>query len=227
MKRSIIITGGTGALGRSVVKRFIEAGDQVYIVDQAPDGGEFVKALPAEQVNYTRLNVLDEAAVKSWAKALGQTDVLINIVGGFAMGSFEDTSLNTLDQMLNLNLRSGFIMTQALMPLLKQSAQGRILNIGARQALQGGAQVSTYALSKAAIVNLTQSLAQELRATTQITVNAVVPSTIDTPANRESMPDADPEQWVHPNDLAQTLFFLASPEARAISGAIIPVYYRS
>ena len=226
MQRTILITGATGALGRGVVQRFLEAGDQVHLIDQHADGGDFVAALPSDQAHYHSLNVLDPEAVKAWSNTLSQADVLINIVGGFAMGAFAETPLSTLDQMLDLNLRSGFIMTQALLPLLTQSPQGRILNIGARQALQGGAQVSAYALSKAAVVNLTQSLAQELQDST-ITVNAVVPSTIDTPANRESMPDADPAPWVTPEDLAHALFFLASAEARAISGAILPVYHRA
>jgi NAD(P)-dependent dehydrogenase (short-subunit alcohol dehydrogenase family) len=226
MTRSIIITGGTGALGRGVVQRFVEAGDHVHILDQAPDGGEFVKQLPAEQVTYHALDVLNADAVKTWTETLNQVDVLVNIVGGFSMGAFAETPLKTLDHMLDLNLRSGFIMTQALLPLLKQSPQGRVVNIGARQALHGGADVSAYALSKAAVVNLTQSLAQELQST-PITVNAVVPSTINTPANRESMPDADAKQWVTPEDLAHSIFFLASAEARAISGAILPVYHRA
>lgn len=225
-QRDIIITGGTGALGRGVVKRFLEAGDHVHILDQAPDGGAFVQELPAEQVTYHALNVLDVDAVKAWTQTLKQADVLVNIVGGFSAGPFSETDLKTLDHMLDLNLRSGFIMTQAMLPLLKQAPQGRIINIGARQALQGGAGVSAYAMSKAAVVNFTQSLAQELQATT-ITVNAVVPSTINTPANRESMPDADANAWVTPEDLAHSIFFLASPEARAISGAILPVYHRA
>jgi NAD(P)-dependent dehydrogenase (short-subunit alcohol dehydrogenase family) len=185
-----------------------------------------VQALPAEQVTYHALNVLDADAVKTWTQTLKQADVLVNIVGGFSAGPFAETDLKTLDHMLDMNLRSGFIMTQALLPLLKQSAQGRVINIGARQALQGGSGVSAYAMSKAAVINLTQSLAKELQAT-KITVNAVVPSTIDTPANRESMPDADADQWVTPEDLAHSIFFLASPEARAISGAILPVYHRA
>lgn len=226
MQRTVIITGATGALGRGVVQRFVEAGDQVHLIDQAPTGGDFVDRLPSAQAHYHSIDVLDPEAVGTWAKDLSQADVLINIVGGFAMGAFEETPLSTLDQQLNLNLRSGFIMTQALLPLLKQSPQGRILNIGARQALHGGAHVSVYALSKAAVVNLTQSLAQELHES-KITVNAVLPSTIDTPANRESMPDTDPSPWVTPEDLAHTLYFLASPEARAISGAVLPVYHRA
>lgn len=226
MTRSIIITGGTGALGRGVVQRFLTAGDHVHIVDQSPDGGDFVEGLPAEQVTYHRLNVLDADAAQAWAQTLPQADVLVNIVGGFSMGAFAETNLKNLDHMLNLNLRSGFIMTQALLSLLTQSPHGRVINIGARQALHGGAGVSAYALSKAAVVNLTQSLAQEFL-DTALTVNAVVPSTIDTPANRKDMPDADAQKWVTPEDLAHSIFFLASSEARAISGAILPVYHRA
>ncbi len=225
MTRSVIITGGTGGLGRAVVRRFVDAGHQVHILDNAPDGGDFVKQLP-DSVRYHQVDVLDEKAVKAFAESLERADVLVNLVGGFAMGAFADTSLEELDKMLNLNLRSGFLMSQQLLPLLKQSEHGRIVNVGARQALKGGAQVSIYALSKAAVVNLTKSLSEELMSS-DITVNAVVPSTIDTPANRESMPDADTEKWVTPEDLAHSIFFLASPEARAVSGAILPVYYKA
>ena len=112
------------------------------------------------------------------------------------------------------------------MSQLTKSEQGRIINIGARQAIAGGAQATAYALSKAAVVNLTQSLAQEYL-DSNLTVNAILPSIIDTPANRQAMPDANVEAWVTPQDIAQVIAFLASPEARAVSGAIVPVYHKA
>lgn len=227
MTRQIIITGGTGGLGQAVVQHFLNVGDQVHVLDLPPDGSAFLARLgQPEALHYHALNVTDPAAVSALAAELGQADVLVNLVGGFYMGSVGETPVEQLQKMLDLNLRSAFVMIQGLLPLLQTSGQGRIVNVGARQALLGGPGVSAYAVSKAAVVNLTQSLAQELR-DSGVTVNAVVPSTIDTPANRESMPDADFDAWVKPQDLAEVIAFLASPAARAVSGAVVPVYHRA
>lgn len=229
MTRYAVVTGGTGDLGRAVARRFLEAGYHVTLADVSPEDlallAELRSGLPGS-LEYVQANLLLAQEREALVKRLDSVDVLVNLVGGFAFESFAETSAEGLERMLDLNLRSTFYMSQALLPLLRQSPQGRIVNVGARQALQGGALVSAYALSKAAVVNLTQSLAQELL-NSEITVNAVLPSIIDTPANRDSLPDADFESWVSPQDLAEVIFFLASPVARAVSGALIPVYHKA
>lgn len=227
MSRHILITGGCGGLGQAVVKAFAQHDDQVLVIDAATPS----PALAAQweswgQIRFQALNILDQTAAKTLAEATPTLDVLVNLVGGFAMGSVEAIETADLNLQLDLNLRSTFNMSQAFLKQLKASAAGRIINVGARQALLGGPGVSAYALSKAAVLNFTQSLAQEVQ-DSPLTVNAVVPSTLDTPANRQSMPEAHFENWVAPDDLATVIYFLASAEARAISGAVIPVYHKA
>ncbi|MBF2055474.1 MAG: SDR family oxidoreductase [Candidatus Sericytochromatia bacterium] len=227
MQQHILITGGCGGLGRAVVKAFAQAGHSVTVVDAHPPSESLAAEWSAAgDIRFQALNILDRQAVQQLAEATPKLDVLINLIGGFAMGPLESISAEDLNHQLNLNLHSTFNMSQAFLPQLKAADAGRIVNVGARQALLGGPGVTAYALSKAAVVNFTQSLAQEVK-DTALTVNAVVPSTIDTPANRSSMPDADFDKWVRPEDLAAVIGFLASPAARAVSGAIIPVYHKA
>lgn len=228
--RTVLVTGGTGGLGAALVERFLAQGDRVLITDIRPAAPEFLQRpqgqlLEAWVVNGTDPEDLQRLAAELKAR-FGVLDVLVNTVGGFYWGAFAETPPAVLDQMLNLNLRSCYLTTQALLPLLQASAAGRVINIGARQALLGGPEVTAYALAKAAVVNFTQSLAQELRESA-VTVNAVLPSVIDTPPNRASMPDADVSRWVTPADLAHVIAFLAAPESRAVSGAILPVYHKA
>lgn len=229
MHQEILITGGCGGLGRAVVKAFARTGHRVTVVDAHPPSDSLAAewaSSDAGQIHFQPLNILDRQAVQQLAEATPKLDVLINLIGGFAMGPLESISAEDLHHQLNLNLHSTFNMSQAFLPQLKAAAAGRIVNVGARQALLGGPGVTAYALSKAAVVNFTQSLAQEVK-DTALTVNAVVPSTIDTPANRSSMPEADFDKWVSPEDLAAVIVFLASPAARAVSGAVIPVYHKA
>ncbi len=225
--RTAIITGGSGGLGLSVVQFFLNHAYEVIAVDMHTQMPQALQALPQQaQLRYVAVNALDQASVKQFASQIAQADVLVNLIGGFDMGAFAETQAEALDKMLDLNLKSGFLMTQALLPTLLKSESGRVINVGARPALTGGSQISIYALAKAAVVNLTQSLAQEYQQS-KMTFNAVLPSTIDTPANRESMPDANVDQWVTPEDLAHVIHFLAEPASRAINGALIPVYHKA
>lgn len=228
--RTVLVTGGTGGLGAGVVDHFLALGNRVLVTDVRPASTDFLnrpagQELHAFVVNGTSSEDLTQFAAQIHSQ-FGGLDALVNIVGGFHWGAFSETSAADLEKMLNLNVRTTFLTTQTLLPLLLASPAGRVINIGARQAFAGAAQVTAYALSKAAVVNFTQSLAQELRETA-VTVNAVVPSIIDTPPNRASMPDADFSQWVTPADLAQVIGFLVSAEARAVSGAVIPVYHKA
>lgn len=231
MGRNVVITGGTGFLGSAVVSHFLAAGDTVIVTDLREDFSGFVGRLgnPDELYTYT-LNGTDPDALGTFASELrdrfGGIQVLVNIVGGFHWAPFAETTPADLNHMLNLNVHTTFLTCQALLPLLQAAPYGRIVNVGARTGLTGGAGVTAYGLAKAAVINFTQSLSQELIAS-DVTVNAVLPSIIDTPPNRSSMPDATFSDWVAPADLAAVITFLASESARAVRGAAIPVYNRA
>jgi NAD(P)-dependent dehydrogenase (short-subunit alcohol dehydrogenase family) len=156
----------------------------------------------------------------------GRLDVLLNIAGGFAAGGVVETTEAELDRLLTINLKTAFLCTQAVLPVMTKQGAGRIVNVTARPGLIGGGGIVAYAISKAAVAALTRATADEVRER-GITVNAIAPSTIDTPANRKAMPKVDPSQWVKPGEIAATLVFLASDAAAATSGAIIPVYARA
>jgi NAD(P)-dependent dehydrogenase (short-subunit alcohol dehydrogenase family) len=228
--RTVLVTGGTGGLGAGVVARFLNEGARVLVTDVRPADPAFLARPAGQELHAFVVNGTEPAALRLFAEGVsarfGGLDVLVNVVGGFHWGAFAETTADVLDKMLDLNVRSCFLTTQALLPLLAASPAGRVINVGARQAFAGAPAVTAYALAKAAVVNFTQSLAQELR-DTQLTVNAVVPSIIDTAPNRASMPEADVSRWVTPADLAHVIAFLAAPESQAVSGAVIPVYHRA
>jgi NAD(P)-dependent dehydrogenase (short-subunit alcohol dehydrogenase family) len=163
------------------------------------------------------------AAVKQkWSRA----DVLVNIAGGYKPGKpVHEMDEADWDFMLNLNARSAFLTCRAVIPLMLAQGSGKIINIGAKAGLAAGRKSTAYAASKAAVLRLTEALSAEVR-DKGINVNAVIPSTIDTPGNRAAQPDADTSKWVKPEDLAAVIVFLASEAANAIHGTLIPVYGR-
>lgn len=225
-----MITGGTGQVGRVVVRRFAEAGAQVVVPYRTPAKWEEFQAELgplASQVDGLQADLADEAAAqRTVAQALerhGRIDHLLCLAGGFAGGRFLETGVDLWDQMLALNLRPTLLALRAVLPHFLERGSGRAVTVGARQALEPSAGASAYAASKAAVIALTQSLARELRGT-GVTINCIVPSTIDTEANRRMMPKADPAKWVKPEEVAALLLFLCSPQAEAINGAVIPIY---
>jgi len=222
LDRVYIVTGGFGTLGRALARELGERGACVALVDRA--------SIPADLADDERLLALggvDLGADASVRRALAQViqrwqriDGLVNVAGGFAWETLADGSLDTWDRLYAMNLRSAVAASQAVLPQLK--AGGRIVNVGALAALKAAAGMGAYAASKAGVMRFTEALAEELKER-GVTVNAVLPSTIDTPANRADMPNADFGRWVTPLALSQVVAFLLSDEAAAVTGACLPV----
>lgn len=228
-----VVTGAAGNLGRALVQTFAAAGAKVALVDR----GE--AALTAAQADLTAgvesavfaVDLLEAKAVAALADQIvqhfGGVDILANIAGGFTMGPpLHETSDDDWDFMLDLNTRSVFHTCRALVPAMLRRGGGRIVNVSARAATEGKANMIPYCASKAAVITLTQGLAAELK-DAGINVNCVLPGTLDTPQNRAAMPDQDFGRWVPPAALADVIAFLASDAARCVTGAAIPVYGRS
>lgn len=220
MTRTLVITGGHGVLGRAVLEAALAEGLNVAVIDHArgqsaPDG-----VLELGGVDLTDSGAAEEA-MAAVVKRFGRLDALLNIAGGFVWQTVDDAE-PAWDRMFALNVTTALNATRAALPWLKQSEEGRIVNVGANGALKSAAGMGAYAASKSGVHRLTESLAEELKATS-VTVNAVLPSILDTEQNRKDMPDADPSKWVRPSDLARVMLFLASPDSRAVTGALIPV----
>lgn len=227
MARSVIVTGGFGILGEAVAQGFAAAGDNVARIDFAPsprsplDGTLDIAPLDIGSVDLTDA-ASTQAALDQIISAHGGIDVLVNVAGGFAWETLEGGTIATWAKMQAMNLTTTATITQLALPALKASPAGRIVNIGAGAALKAGAGMGAYAASKSGVHRLTEALAEEL-AGSGVTVNAILPSTIDTPTNRADMPEADFATWVQPAAIADVIAFLASDAARAITGALIPV----
>ncbi|UCE86253.1 MAG: SDR family NAD(P)-dependent oxidoreductase [Deltaproteobacteria bacterium] len=226
--RSVIATGGTGALGRAVVRAFLEAGDRVvvpWIVEA--ERAALMAAEPAAagsgQLVWVEADVAEEDGADRVATAAGATDVLINGVGGFAGGSpVHDTPLEVWDRMYRMNVRSAVAMSRAALPGMIARRRGVIVNVASRAAFDRPASLAAYSAAKSAVVALTETLQREVEAY-GIRVGAVVPTTIDTPANRAAMPDADPSAWTPPAQIAAAIRWLAGDEAACVRGALLPV----
>lgn len=221
--RTVVVTGAAGALGFAVAKRFAAAGAKLVLVDIAADtlekrGGEIGGAPRTVAVD-----LLDAAKVKAALGALGDVDVLCNIAGGFRMGpGVHETGLDLWRGMMDMNATSLLNVVGAVVPGMQKRKTGKIVNIGALSALSGKPNMAAYTASKSAVIRLTESMALELR-DQGINVNCILPSIIDTPANRADMPKADFSRWVAPDALADVILFLASDASRAVHGAAIPV----
>ncbi|MBZ0222797.1 MAG: SDR family NAD(P)-dependent oxidoreductase [Dokdonella sp.] len=223
--KRIAITGAFGSLGSAVVAAAHAAGAKVAALDHAANAPAALAAHAAHIGGGVDLadGTAAQTALDAAAAALGGLDALVNIAGTFRWQTLEGGELETWDLLYRVNLRSAAAASKAALPHLRKSEAGRIINIGANAAIKAGAGMGAYAASKAGVARLTESLAEELKADTSITVNAVLPSILDTAPNRADMPDADFSRWVKPEQLAQVIVFLVSDDAAAITGALLPV----
>ena len=223
--REALVTGGTGALGRAVVARLLEAGATVHVPVYVLDE---LEGFTHGDHHGVRLHEgLDLSLETDVARLYGETTALyasIHVAGGFEMGPIEETDVETWNHLLRMNATTSFLCCRQTVRTLG-GREGRIVNVAARPALIPTAQMSAYAASKAAVAALTVSLAEEL-AGRGIWVNAVVPSIIDTPANRAAMPKANHTAWPKPEEIAETISFLGSPQNAVTRGALVPVYGR-
>lgn len=222
MARSIIVTGGFGVLGQAVAEAFAKQGDKVARIDFAASPAvPLAGSLDIGGVNLTD-SALTAAALEHVERAHGGIDVLVNVAGGFTWETLEEGSLDSWARMQAMNLMTNATITKLALPALKAADHGRIVNIGAGAAIKAGMGMGAYTASKSGVHRLTEALAEELGGT-GVTVNAILPSIIDTPTNRKDMPDADTSGWVKPEAIADVILFLASPAARGVTGALIPV----
>ena len=217
----IIITGVRGALGTVVAEQALARGARVGGIDYA----QAKTPATADRIELGGVDLSDAAqakqAVDAAAAHFGKVDALINIAGGFTFETVAGGDTANWQRMYALNLLTALNASKAAIPHLAASGSARIVNVGAMGALQAGSGMGAYAASKAGVHRLTEALAAEWKG--KITVNAVLPSIIDTPANRVSMPNADFAKWVRPQELAEVILFLASDAASAVTGALIPV----
>ena len=225
--RTVVVTGAFGALGSVVAAQAARQGEVVVAIDHAPEPPqEGAGLVGARGVILSGVDLTDEAAavraIESAKARTGRIDVLINIAGGFAWRTVQDADAALWERMWALNVRTALNASRAALAHLIASGEGRIVNVGAAAAVKAAAGMGAYAASKSGVARLTESLADELKGR-GVTVNAVLPSIIDTPANRADMPEADHGRWVAPADLAAVILFLASREAKAVTGALVPV----
>lgn len=217
----VVITGASGALGKVVAEAARARGAKVAEIDHAAS----TVAPTPDRLTIGGVDLSDTAqaakAIEAAAAHFGRLDALINIAGAFSFETVADGDPKTWQRLYAINVMTALNASRAAIPHLVKSGAGRIVNIGAMGALQAGAGMGPYTASKAGVHRLTEALAAELKG--KVTVNAVLPSTIDTPANRRDMPDSDFGAWVRLDELAAVILFLTSEAASAVTGALLPV----
>ncbi len=223
--RTVVITGGLGALGQAVTLHFARAGDQVVlpVQSQSPDLPPALAPCAAGCRLRLGHDLTDAKSVARLFDELPRVDVLVHLVGGFAMGAIQDTELDTWRRMIDLNATSAFLCVRAALGAMRRTGHGRIVTVASRAAEAPTAGQAAYAAAKAAVLALTRAVADETRGS-DITANCVLPGIIDTPANRAAMGETTVATWVAPADLAESIFFLASPAAGALRGTALRAY---
>ncbi len=227
----VMVTGASGALGSTVARAFLGAQARLVLLDR--DASRLTAALPElagapERWLGASCDLSDgasvQAAVEQAVERFGRIDVLANIAGAYHGGTpVHETDLEVWDRMMNANAKSVFVVSRAVAPLMIAQGSGRILTVASRNAFGAAAGGAVYAAAKSAVVRLTEALSAELKEH-GVNVNCIVPGTLDTPANRASMPNADASRWVRTEDLTAVILFLCSGASRAIHGAVLPVY---
>jgi NAD(P)-dependent dehydrogenase (short-subunit alcohol dehydrogenase family) len=230
----VLVAGGTGGLGRAVSLAFLKENAQVVVTYREQEELDALSNLAAEnahQVEGHRVDVTDEAEVSKLIDEIvaryGRLDAMVNTVGSYAGGTkLWELDTRVFDQMLALNLRSGYGLSRAAVRVMLKQGGGAIVNVASKAAIEHGAGAAAYAASKAAVVAMLDSLAEDLRGT-GVRVNSLLPSIIDTSANRKAMPTADFAKWPKPEEIARVIVFLCSDGAKVIHGAAVPVFGNS
>jgi NAD(P)-dependent dehydrogenase (short-subunit alcohol dehydrogenase family) len=226
--RTVLVTGGTGALGTAVTRRLLDDGHKVATTWVVKEEAEALRDSvgPTERLMLVETDVTDPGSIATATEDieadLGSVDVLVHLVGAWKGGEAE-SSPDTWARMLDLNLRSAYLCSRAVLPSMRKQGWGRIVLVSSRTAREGRSGQAAYAVAKAGVAVLAETIAEENRGL-DVTANVVAPSTLDTSANRAAMPDSDFSAWVPPDDVAANIVFLASQEAGQLRGAWLPVY---
>ncbi len=231
-RRCVVVTGATGNLGHAVVRAYLQAGAHVAIPARDPakaaalreslgsltlrDGAERLLISDADLVDRRSMDAFVDRVLRAW----GRLDVLANLAGGFGTGLADD--LGRIRELWESNVATAVVPSAACLVPMRARAYGRIVSVSAAASLKGGRNTAGYAMAKSAVVRWTEALAAETK-DQGVTVNAVLPGTIDHPVNRANMPKADPRTWVRPNEAAALILFLTSTEASGITGAAVPI----
>lgn len=224
----VLVTGGTGSLGRAITTAFI-ASDAIVVSSYVVDSEiEQLKKESKSVVELIKADVTKEQEVEKLVSNIiskhGRIHVLVNVVGGYLGGkSVSELDEKEWDLMMTMNLKSAFLISKHVIPQMVSSKYGKIMHVSSRTGLKSSGYDSAYAASKSGLIRLVESLSEEVKES-NINVNCIMPSTIDTEANRRAMSTADPSKWVKPQDLANVVLFLCSDEANVITGAAIPTY---
>jgi NAD(P)-dependent dehydrogenase (short-subunit alcohol dehydrogenase family) len=230
-RKVVLVAGGTGALGRAISMAFLDALAKVAVTYRRQEefleltnmAGEHASSLEGYEVDATNESAV-HGLIDTIASKHGQLDIVVNAVGGYAGGTpLWEMDSKIFDQMVSLNLRSGYVLCRAAVPIMVKQKSGAIVNVASRAAIDHGRGASAYAASKAAAVAMIDSLAADLRGT-GVRANSILPSIFDTGANRRAMPSADFAAWPKAEDIAKVVLFLCTDDAKLIQGAAIPVY---